>query len=96
MSSDAAGIPVLYTEGPSRNGHQTTMKLEFESDIQWDGTTLSRWAVIDGQRIQLNASREMIHRLPLYNDAVSWEIERHKNDIFDRLKSELLGAVFFS
>jgi hypothetical protein len=71
------------------------MKVEFESDIQWDGTTLSRWAVVEGQRVQLNASREMIHRLPLYNDAVGWEIERHKNDIFERLKFELLNAVLY-
>ena len=64
-----------------------------ETEIQWDGDTLSRWVILDGRRVLLSASRDMIHSLSFYNDAVSWEIERHKVDIFERLRPLLLAAL---
>jgi hypothetical protein len=29
----------------------------------------------------------------MYNDAIGWEIERHKSDIFERLIPQLLSAA---
>jgi hypothetical protein len=31
--------------------------------------------------------------LPIYNDAIGWEIERYKADIFERLKPKLLADL---
>lgn len=67
------------------------MSVEFEPEIEWDGKSLSRWAVIKGNRIHIRLSREMIHSIPIYNDAIGWEIERYKADIFERLKPDLLA-----
>jgi hypothetical protein len=44
-----------------------------------------------GNRIHIRLSREMIHSIPIYNDAIGWEIERHKADIFERMKPDLLA-----
>ena len=67
--------------------------MEFEPKIEWDGTSLSRWAVIGGNRIQVHLTREMIHSIPIYNDAIGWEIERYKADIFERLKPKILANL---
>jgi hypothetical protein len=69
------------------------MSVEFEPEIEWDGTSLSRWAVIRGNRIHIRLLREMIHSIPIYNDAIGWEIERYKADIFERLKPKLLADL---
>jgi hypothetical protein len=66
--------------------------VKFESDIRWDGESLSRWANVNGKRTELRASRDMIHGIAQYNDAVGWEIERHKVDIFQRLQHQLLAT----
>ena len=67
--------------------------MEFEPKIEWDGTSLSRWAVIGGNRIQVHLTREMIYSIPIYNDAIGWEIERYKADIFERLKPKILANL---
>lgn len=69
------------------------MSVEFEPEIEWDGTSLSRWAVSRGNRIHIRLPREMIHSIPIYNDAIGWEIERYKADIFERLKPKLLADL---
>ena len=69
------------------------MSVEFEPEIEWDGTSLSRWAVIRGNRIHIRLPREMIHSIPIYNYAIGWEIERYKADIFERLKPKLLADL---
>jgi hypothetical protein len=35
----------------------------------------------------------MIHSIPIYSDAIGWEIERYKADIFERLKPKLLADL---
>jgi hypothetical protein len=69
------------------------MSVEFEPEIEWDGTSLSRWAVMGGNRIHLRLPRELIHSITIYNDAIGWEIERYKADIFERLKPKLLADL---
>jgi hypothetical protein len=72
---------------------RTFMSVEFEPKIEWDGTSLSRWAVVGGNRIHIQLPREMIHSIPIYNDAIGWEIERYKADIFERLKPKLFADL---
>ena len=71
----------------------TLVSVEFEPKIGWDGTSLSRWAVIGGNRVHIKLPREMIHSIPIYNDAIGSEIERYKADIFERLKPKLLAYL---
>jgi hypothetical protein len=66
------------------------MNVEFEPEIEWDGQFISRWAIVDGKRTQIRVPREMIHGLPMYNDAIEREIQRNKEDIFERLKPGIL------
>ena len=66
------------------------MNVEFEPEIEWDGQFLLRWAIVDGKRTQVRVSCEMIHGLPMYNDAIEREIQRDKEDIFERLKPSIL------
>jgi hypothetical protein len=69
------------------------MSVQIESEIHWDGQTLVGWVMIDGRRTMLCATREMIHALSIYNDALGWEIERFKRDIFERPMPQLLSAA---
>jgi len=57
--------------------------------IVWDGNSLSAIVAIDNRRVTCVIPRETIHTLPLYGDAVGWEIDRHKLDIFERVKIAL-------
>jgi hypothetical protein len=66
------------------------MNVEFEPEIEWDGQFLSRWAIVEGKRTQVRVPREMINGLPMYNDAIEREIQRDKEDIFERLKPSIL------
>lgn len=69
------------------------MSVQIEPEIHWDGRTLVGWVLVDGRRTMLCATREMIHGLSMYNDAIGWEIERYKSDIFERLIPQLLSAA---
>lgn len=51
---------------------------------------LSGWFVLESRRLHLKAPRALIHMISIYNDAVEWEIERYKEDIFERLAPILL------
>ena len=60
----------------------------FDSALKWNPQTqtLSGWTEIKGARVFVCVPRELIHsKLPIYNDAVGWEIDRFKNDIVERL-----------
>jgi hypothetical protein len=62
--------------------------MELES-IVWDGTSLSTIVAIGNRRVTCFIPRETVHALSVYGDAVGWEIDRHKLDIFERLKATL-------
>lgn len=66
------------------------MNVEFDPEIEWDGQFLSRWATVDGNRTQIRVPREVIHHIPMYNDAIEREIQRDKEDIFEKLKPSIL------
>jgi hypothetical protein len=61
------------------------MSLEIES-IVWDGQEIIAVLRTEGARVTYTVPRDIIHTIPIYNDAVSWEIDRYKSDIFQRLQ----------
>lgn len=69
------------------------MSVEFEPEITWDGNAILRWAIVNGERIQIRIPREVVHTLPMHNDALEREIDRDKEEIFERLKPKLLADL---
>lgn len=62
------------------------MPVERKDSIEWDGNVLSGWLSIDGVPIKVTADRETIHQHAAgFSDALSWEISRHREEIFERL-----------
>jgi hypothetical protein len=62
------------------------MSVERTRAIEWDGTTLKGWIIVDGKPVKVSADRETIHRHAAgWSDALTWEIERHYEEIFDKL-----------
>lgn len=54
--------------------------------VEWDGQFIIGWITIDGVLIKVKVDRETIHRYATgFNDAVTWEIERHRAVIFEKL-----------
>lgn len=54
--------------------------------IEWDGKTLSGWVDLDGTPTKISADRETIHTYaPGFSDALSREIDRHRDEIFEKL-----------
>jgi hypothetical protein len=61
--------------------------------VEWDGEALVGWVAINGVVTKVRATREIIHdHAPGFNDAVSWEIERHRAQIFEMLAPFLIEA----
>ncbi|MCS3765341.1 hypothetical protein [Bradyrhizobium centrosematis] len=55
--------------------------------VDWDGKALSGWIVIDGEAFRVSADRDTIHKHAAgWDDALTWEINRFRNEIFDKLK----------
>jgi hypothetical protein len=69
------------------------MSLPIEKGIEWNGHELSITIQTDTGPVVCTVPRETIHGISIYNDAVSWEIERYKSDIFDRLKHALSAKI---
>ena len=62
------------------------MSVERAKTIEWDGNVLSGWITIEGKPTKFSADRETIHQhAPGWNDALTWEIDRHREEIFDKL-----------
>jgi hypothetical protein len=54
--------------------------------VEWNGSILTGWIAIDGKQVRVSADRETIYRhAPGWDDALTWEIERHCEEIFDKL-----------
>ena len=62
------------------------MSVDRNSTIEWHGSELSGWIMIDGAPTKVSADRETIHaHAPGFNDALTWEINRHRVEIFEKL-----------
>jgi len=69
------------------------MSFSIEKEIEWDGRELSITIQTDTGSVLCTIPRDTIHGIPIYSDAVGWEIERNKADIFERLKSALSNKI---
>ena len=62
------------------------MSVERAKTVKWDGNALSGWITIEGRSVKVSADRETIHQHARgWNDALSWEIQRFREEIFDKL-----------
>lgn len=62
--------------------------------VEWDGRALIGWVSVDGALTKVTADRDTIHCYAAgFNDAVAWEIERHREHIFERLIPFLTGRA---
>jgi hypothetical protein len=69
------------------------MSVERSRTVEWDGDALVGWILLNGEPTKVRADREMIHtNASGFNDAVSWEIERHRDEIFQKLTPALIKA----
>ena len=68
---------------------------EMTSDIKWNSEdqTLSGWMNVNGARVYICIPRDLIHSIPIYNDATEHEIESLKGDIIERLAPTFLGQA---
>ena len=66
---------------------------QFDSEILWDGNSLTVWANVNGSRVLCDIPRSTIHELPLFSDAVSREIGRDRAEIFSRLRLALVAKI---
>jgi hypothetical protein len=64
------------------------------AEVEWDGEALVGWVSIDGVATKVRADRDMIHaRAAGFNDAVTWEIERYRAEIFEKLTPHLVQTA---
>ncbi len=56
------------------------MLVDITRAVEWNGNILNGWVKIGGIPTKVTADRATIHRhAPGFNDAVTWEIERHRS-----------------
>jgi hypothetical protein len=64
--------------------------------IEWNGAALIGWVTIDGAPVKVSADRDMIHdKVAGFNDAVDWEIGRHRGEIFGKLRPILIEMELY-
>jgi hypothetical protein len=62
------------------------MSVDRTNTIEWNGNELSGWIMINGVPTKVSADRETIHtHAKGFSDALSWEINRHRVEIFEML-----------
>ena len=62
------------------------MSIDRTQTIEWDGNALSGWVNLDGTPTKVSADRETIHAYaPGFSDPHIWEIDRHRDEIFEKL-----------
>jgi hypothetical protein len=62
------------------------MSIDYTQTIEWNGKALSGWVIVNGASTKVSADRETIHaHAPGFNDALTWEIDRHRAEIFEKL-----------
>ncbi len=65
----------------------------FENDVQWDGKCITVWALLPGRRVKCVIPRATVHAIPLFDDAITREIDRDRKEIVDRLRSILVAKI---
>jgi hypothetical protein len=67
--------------------------IRFETDVEWDGKCITVWALSAGRRVKCVIPRATIHAIPLFDDAITREIDRDRGEIVDRLRMILAAKV---
>jgi hypothetical protein len=67
--------------------------VQFDSEIGWDGNSLTVWATVNGSRVFCEIPRSTIHGVPLLSDEISWGISRDRAAIFDRLRPAVVAKI---
>ena len=66
--------------------------VRFDSEIGWDGNSLTVWATVNGSRVFCEIPRSTIHGVPLLSN----EISRDRVAIFDRLRPAVVAKIVCS
>ena len=74
-------------------GSRAVSAVQFDSEIGWDGNSLTFWATMNGSRVFCEIPRSTIHGVLLLSDETSWEISRDRAAIFDRLRPAVVAKV---
>ena len=74
-------------------GSRAVSGVQFDSEIGWDGNSLTGWATVNGSRVFCEIPRSTIHGVPLLSDEISWEISRDRAAIFDRLRPAVVAKI---
>jgi hypothetical protein len=61
--------------------------------IVWDGTSLSTVIAIENRRVTCTIPRDTVQAMPDHADAAGWELDRHRQDIFERVKQILQSKI---
>ena len=70
------------------------MSVERNRAVEWNGEVLTGWIIANGVPTKLSADRQTIHcHAAGFNDAVSWEIDRFRLEIFEKLVPFLTGRA---
>ena len=77
----------------SFEGSRAVSAVQFDSEIGWDGNSLTVWATVNGSRVFCAIPRSTIHGVLLLSDEISWEISRDRAAIFDRLRADVVAKV---
>jgi hypothetical protein len=69
------------------------MSTDVTQTIEWDGNVVTGWVIVDGESRRVSADRDTIHaQAPGFDDALSWEIDRHSAEIFEKLLPYFRGS----
>ena len=70
------------------------MSVDRINTIEWNGTELSGWIMINGAPTKVSADRDTIHAHARgFNDALTWEINRNRVEIFEKLSPFFQGRA---
>ena len=73
----------------SFEGSGAMSAVQFDSEISWDGNSLTVWANVNGSRVLCEIPRSTIHRVPFLSD----EISRDRAAIFYRLRPAVVAKI---
>ncbi|MBM7481743.1 hypothetical protein ABIB75_005247 [Bradyrhizobium sp. GM2.2] len=67
------------------------MSVGYGRAVEWDGKILTGSVVVNGVTTKVTADRAIIHAYAAgFSDALSWEIDRFRIEIFEKLMPFLL------
>ena len=74
-------------------GSRAVSAVQFDSEIGWDGNSLTVWANVNGSRVFCEIPRSTIYGMPRLSDGILWEISQDRAAIFDRLRADVVAKV---